>query len=296
MQLFANASNVIVMNKIHFLVSMAAALLPFSAAKSEEPFEIDIVSFNIRYLTSADKGDRHWNTRKHLVAETVQQFNADIIGIQEAFDSQLKFVLEKNPGFAMTGVGRDNGKTRGEYSAILFRKDRFELDPNEHGTFWLSDTPEKAASKSWGNNVVRICTWARLIEKETKRGFYVFNTHFDHQSQNSREQAVRLIARRIADRKSKDPIVLTGDFNAGETNPAILYLKRERFVDTFRTMHPETKDALTLHWWKGDKPGTKIDYVFVQPGTKVLDASIDRFHKGEFYPSDHYPVRARLQF
>ena len=82
------------------------------------------------------------------------------------------------------GVGRDDGKFRGEHCSILYLKDRFKLDKKDCGTFWFSDTPEKIASKSWGNEIPRICTWVRLIEKKTNKGFYVYNVHYDHRSDN----------------------------------------------------------------------------------------------------------------
>lgn len=281
-------------SKLFSALILISAIFTKAAA---EPLELEAVSFNIRYLTSVDKGERHWNTRKELVAETVRHFKTDILGIQEAFKTQLDYILTSAPGFSMIGAGRDDGKERGEYSAILFRSDRFDADPNDQGTFWLSDTPETAGSRSWGNNVVRICTWARLIDKKTGRGFYVFNTHFDHESQPSREQAAKLITRRIESRKSPaDPFILMGDFNATEQNPAILHILGQGYIDTFRAKNADTPESLTIHQWKGGTKGPKIDYLFVQPETEVLKSSIDRFHKDDLYPSDHYPVRASLRF
>ncbi len=276
------------------------------------PLVVDVVSFNIRYLNNRDTGDNHWTVRKTLTAEAMRHFDADIIGVQEVLKRQLDFLVGELPDYAMVGVGRDDGQERGEYSAIFYRPTRFEVP--ESGTFWLSDTPEVPGSKTWGNQVVRICTWARLAEKkpDKPRTLYVFNTHFDHQVQPSREKAVRLIVQRIGDRTySGDPVVLMGDFNASEQNPAIRYLKGEavelaggdgtettplNFVDTFRLQHPDTTEARTLHSWRGTREGPKIDYIFAEPGVEVREAYIDDFSRDGLYPSDHFPVRARLAF
>ena len=194
--------------------------------------------------------------------------------------------------------------------SILFRGDRIEAVG--HGTFWLSDTPETAGSTTWGNKVVRICTWALLRDKPTGRKFYVYNTHFDHVVQPSRERSARLIARRIAGRGHRDaPFVLMGDFNAAEDNPLVRYLKGKRVkldggkgteaapipvVDSFRVIEPKATEVCTAHTFTGRTEGRKIDYLFVPPGVKVEAASIDRFQQDGLFPSDHYPVTATLVF
>ena len=123
------------------------------------------------------------------------------------------------PAYAVVGVGRDDGRARGEFSAILFRRDRFRVA--DSGTFWFSDTPAVPGSKSWGNSITRIATWARLIDRDGT-GFYHFNLHLDHLSQPSRERSTELLLQRIAARAvPTEPVVVTGDFNVGEGNPAL---------------------------------------------------------------------------
>ena len=175
------------------------------------------------------------------------------------------------------------------------------MDKSDCGTFWFSDTPEKIASKSWGNEIPRICTWARFIEKKTDKGFYVYNVHYDHRSQPSRLGASELIIQRISKRKrSNDPIILMGDFNASENNPAIKIFKDEplNLVDTFRVVKPDEKMVKTFHGFRGGSfSGGKIDHVFMLPKMgKVSSAEIVRFNKEKRYLSDHYPVRAKLSF
>jgi len=145
----------------------------------------------------------------------------------------------------MIGAGRDDGKTKGEYSAILYRRERFEVE--QGGTFWLSDTPEVPGSITWGNACTRICTWARFVERKTGRD------------------------------------------NANVENPVPM-------VDTFRVLHPDANDVGTFNAFKGDKTGDKIDFILTTSDVQALDAQIIRDNINGRYPSDHFPITARLRF
>ncbi len=263
-------------------------------------FEIDAVAFNIRFDNPKD-GENAWPNRKEMVGKWIESESPDVIGLQEALRHQINDIKKVATAYSEYGVGRDDGKSRGEHCTILYLKKRFTLDKKDCGTFWFSDTPEKIASKSWGNEIPRICTWARLIHKKTGKGFYLYNVHYDHQSQSSRIGASNLIIERISNRKqSNEPIILMGDFNAAEKNPAITVFKEEplKLVDTFRVAKPDEKMVKTFHGFRGGSfMGGKIDHVFILPKTaKVRSAEIVRFNKGERYLSDHYPVRAKLSF
>ena len=263
-------------------------------------FEIDAVAFNIRFDNPKD-GENAWPNRKEMVGKWIESESPDVIGLQEALRHQINDIKKVATAYSEYGVGRDDGKSRGEHCTILYLKKRFTLDKKDCGTFWFSDTPEKIASKSWGNEIPRICTWARLIHKKTGKGFYLYNVHYDHQSQSSRIRASNLIIERISNRKqSNEPIILMGDFNAAEKNPAITVFKEEplKLVDTFRVVKPDEKMVKTFHGFRGGSfMGGKIDHVFILPKTaKVRSAEIVRFNKDERYLSDHYPVRAKLSF
>ena len=156
------------------------------------------------------------------------------------------------------------------------------------------------ASATWGNTIPRIATWGRFVEKTTGRAVYVYNVHFDHRSEPSRQKSAILLAKRIAGRKHPDPVILTGDFNVGESSYAIGYLKGRqdqspvKLVDTFRVLHPDEEVVGTFGGFRGTRDGQKIDYLFALPGTKVLGAEIVYFNRDGRYPSDHYPVTAEL--
>ena len=274
---------------INYSVLLASQALP------REP--LTVMSFNIRYGTAKD-GENAWPARRTMLLDVVREQDADLIGLQEALDDQITEIVTAVPGYAVVGVGRDDGGKAGEFSAILFRKDRFRVA--DAGTFWFSDTPAVPASKSWGNNITRICTWARFVDRDG-RGFWHFNLHLDHQSQPSRERSTMLLQQRVAARAfPTEPVIVTGDFNVGESNPAILTLTRgqpnPKFLDTLRVLHPGEQTVGTFNGFKfGATTGDKIDYVLVQPGAEVLAAEIVRTSRDSRYPSDHFPVIARVR-
>jgi endonuclease/exonuclease/phosphatase family metal-dependent hydrolase len=294
------------------LLLMSSLVCGTDALASKESLadrpDLLVMTFNIRYGTADDK-ENSWANRKDLVVDVLRKHDPDVVGLQEALRSQLDDIRAALPQYGEIGVGRDDGQTKGEYSAILYKEDRFTVA--ESGTFWLSDTPEVCGSITWGNNCTRVCTWGRFVPKETGKAFYLFNTHLDHVSQYSRERSAILLTSRIRDRAQKDPFVLTGDFNTGEDNPVVRYLKGEQelhiagdgqsknpipLIDTFRALHPDASEVGTFHTFKGVRTNAKIDYIFAEPGTKVLQAEILHDNKDNRYPSDHFPVKAAIRF
>ena len=264
-----------------------------------QPDTLTVLSFNIRYGTARD-GENQWSARRNLLFDVVREENADLIGLQEALDFQIDEILAAAPGYAAIGVGRDDAARTGEYTAILFRPERFRVA--EAGTFWFSDTPSVPGSRSWGNNITRICTWARFVDRDG-RGFWHFNVHLDHESQPSRERSTKLLRERIESRAfPREPVIVTGDFNVGEENPAIATLtaategRPAPFLDTFRVLHPAEKTVGTFTAFAPDRiTGEKIDYVLVEPGTEVLRAAIIRTMRNNRLPSDHFPVVAQIR-
>lgn len=278
----------------------------YSDGGAVSDLELRVMSFNIR-CGDADDGENRWEKRREMVFSVIRDYQPDLVGLQEALRFQIDQIRRALPEYGEVGVGRKDGKTEGEYAAILYRTDRFGVD--ESLTFWFSETPDVPNSKHWGNSITRICTWARLTEKKSSRSFYFYNLHLDHRSQPSRERSVELLSRRIRDRRYPEPVVLAGDFNAGENNPAILYIKgicsltdkdnRKSFnpvpmVDTFRLLHPDVTDVGTSNRFVGRRDGEKIDYIFASPDIQVLEANIVHTHRNGRYSSDHFPVTALL--
>ena len=255
------------------------------------------MTFNIRYGTAAD-GPNSWPQRRRLTMGAIREYAPAVLGVQEALRFQLDEIERELSHYAEVGVGRDDGAQAGEYSAILY--DRRRLEVLESGTFWLSDTPEVPASKSWGNQITRIVTWARFRDRAGGRNFYVFNTHWDHESQPARERSAQLLLERIRQRKyGDDPVLVTGDFNAGEDNPAFQALLsasagNTRLYDTFRAAQPNATETGTYHAFRGDRSGPKIDAILASPEWQTRAAAIVLTREDQVYPSDHFPVTATL--
>src|SRR5688500_7368624 len=132
------------------------------AAVPVQPREpLTVMTFNIRYGTAKD-GENEWSKRRDMLFEVIRDGRPDLLGLQEALDFQIDEILAAVSGYAVVGVGRDDGAEKGEYSAILFRTERFHVA--EAGTFWFSDTPTVPGSRSWGNQITRISSWARFID------------------------------------------------------------------------------------------------------------------------------------
>lgn len=275
---------------LSLLLSLFAARTPaVQPVKPAAP--LTVMTFNIRYGTAND-GDNHWLKRREQVFALLREQQADVVGLQEALHGQIEEILAAVPGYDYVGVGRSDGRQGGEYAAILFRSAR--LHARRSDTFWFSDTPGVVKSTSWGNQIERICTWAYFEDREGP-SFYVYNVHLDHQSQVSRERSAALLLERVQARDPKAPAVATGDFNAGEDNPAAVAM-RASFRDSFRVLHPDARDVATFNGFKfGQAAGDKIDFVFVEPGTEVFEAAILRTSRDGRYPSDHFPVTARIR-
>ncbi|MEZ5325028.1 MAG: endonuclease/exonuclease/phosphatase family protein [Verrucomicrobiales bacterium] len=302
------------------LILMVLGLLGSLLSGKVDPVDVSIMTYNIRLLTDNDKGTSNWEARKDFLADTIRDQDVDFVGVQEAFREQLDFLDSRLGRYSELGVGREDGVTKGEYSAILYKSSRFEVE--DSGTFWLSSEPDVPNSMTWGNKVTRICTWARFKHGKTGRRFDVFNAHFDHQSEDARRRAMAQINKRIAERpEPQGHVILMGDFNAGEKSWAIRYAKGAADVealpddpstpeqdpvpgkpaivlrDTFRAIEPDAPEPGTFHGFKGVPTSGKIDYIFVEKrGNRVLAADVWRVNRDGVYPSDHFPVRATVRF
>ena len=275
------------------LAVAGAACTPEDIATDTALVSVHLMSFNIRTMTGND-GDNSWPYRQDLVAETYAARSPDFVGLQEAWHPQVTYLSEQTPEYAWFGRTRDETDGYGESSAILWRDADWTRDDEEHGTFWLSETPEVPGSTGWGSGLPRIVTWARF-HHASGAALYVYNTHFDHASAEARAESARLLRQRIRTRDHADPVVVLGDLNADEGSEPLVVLGRTPLVDSFRAMHPDEDEVGTYGGWQGDTAGPKIDHVLVTPDVAVRAAEIIRDHDAGRYPSDHYPVSATIQ-
>ena len=289
------------------LASLSSSSEPLSKAASKPSRiaanPIRAMSFNIRYDEPKDN-ENAWPKRKDLVAALIRFHHADLVGVQEALKGQLDDLKNLLPEFDWLGVGRGDGKTAGEFSAILYRRDRF--DALESSTFWLSPTPN-SPSQGWDAALPRIVTWARFKDKKTGKVFFHFNTHFDHRGTQAREESARLLLQQIALHARSSPVVVTGDFNftesshgyeilvgkvSGQSQTSGLALRDARYV----SQHGYYGPTSTFNDFKGLVPNKKIDYVFVKGNVRVLQhGALPDTWDGR-YPSDHLPVLAEIVF
>jgi endonuclease/exonuclease/phosphatase family metal-dependent hydrolase len=257
------------------------------------------MSFNIRYNNPND-GVNAWPNRKDWVAGLIRFHGADVVGVQEALAPMLADLDTRLPGFARVGVGRADGREKGEFSAILYRTDRLAL--LDSGTFWLSPTPEVAGSKGWDAAIERVATWARFRDRRTGCSHLQLNTHFDHMGEQARQESARLIRRRLSALAAGLPVVMTGDLNADPTSAPYRILTGDSVAGAGAPL----ADALTVSrgghygptssWtaFKAIEPGRRIDYVLVSaPVTVVSHGILSDSWDGRF-PSDHLPVLALL--
>ena len=269
------------------LITVLVGWLSLTALAAGED-SLNLVSYNIRYAASGDGGARAWTKRQPQVVRYLAESKASIFGLQEALHHQLVAVDEKMPDFKFIGAGRDDGKSKGEFSPIFYDAKKWTPDEKEQGTFWYSDTPEVPGSTSWGNTLPRICTWARFLDADG-RALYVYNTHWDHQSQPSREKSAEAVLEKIASRAHKDePFVLMGDFNATTENAAIKTLLKSGVL---RDSGGEEQNTSFNLWKPGLRPGLRIDHIFVSDGLKAGKLEVES--NGDPVGSDHHPVILR---
>ncbi len=257
---------------------------------------INVMSFNIR-LNVASDGINAWPNRVEKATSQILFHDVEILGVQEALHNQMEDLRQNLPGYKFSGVGRDDGKTKGEYSAIFFDSTRFQ--ELRSGTFWLSKTPEVPGSKDWDAAITRVCSWVELKDKNAgpnASSFFFFNTHFDHIGVEARKHSAELIVEKIKQIAGNSPVILTGDFNTEpDKDPYHIvtgYLKDSKFLSKEKHFGPDGTFTGFESKEKSDQP---IDYVFVSDGITVLKhATLAESWQGLF-SSDHYPVFAQLQ-
>ena len=282
----------------NLLLILAAVFIFAADAFAQNVATVRVMSFNIRYDEPRD-GVNAWPNRKEKVAGVIRFHKADLVGVQEALLTQLRNLETMLPGFAWCGVGRTDGKEGGEYSAILYRRSRFQLLQCE--TFWLSETPEKPGSMGWDAAYPRIVTWVRLRDRQSRKTFYHFNTHFDHRGEKARTESASLIVKRIGDIAGRSPFLLTGDLNVREDSSAYKTLKTgsnvTRLVDSrYASGNGHFGGDSTFSAFKELQPGNKIDYVFVREGMRVIEHGVLSDQWNGLWASDHLPVLAEIVF
>ena len=249
-----------------------------------------IMSFN---LLCGGRGKRDWYFRSPLAVRTIYNYDPDTFGVQEAHIGWMKALRACLPEYESIGIGRDDGKEAGEFSAVFYKKDKYEL--LDSGSFWLSETPEKPG-KGWDAACIRICSWAKLKEKATGREFVHLNTHLDHVGLVAMQKGAELVAERGKAIAQGHPAFFTGDFNVTPESAPCKAVLAAGFADC-RDIAAETDKGITFHGFRyPDYEGSVIDYVFAKGDVTVNKFAVIRDTVDGDLPSDHYPVYADVEF
>lgn len=265
-------------------------ILLFTAYSVES--QVTVMSYNIKFANEND-GENSWSQRKDHLAGQLKFYEPQIFGVQEALHSQLEFLKEELNGYEYFGKGRDDGGQKGEFSALFFKTEKFEL--LEQGTFWLSSTPE-IPGKGWDADFPRVCTYGKFKEKASGKMFWVFNTHFDHVGVEARRNSVKLIHEKIQQlNKNNLPVILMGDLNLEPETEEINFLT-SHYKDSKNEAEVVFGPEGTYNAYKFHSPVTRrIDYIFTSGDIEVLKYGVLSDSKDLTYPSDHLPVLVHLK-
>ncbi len=251
-----------------------------------------VASFNIRFDNPRDSGNL-WVSRAPVVSNLIRYHDFDIFGVQEALKPQLNDISAALPQYAIYGKGRDDGKDAGEHSSIYYKKNMFRL--LKSGDFWLSATPD-VPGKGWDATCCnRICSWVYLEDVKSRKKFYVFNVHFDHQGVVARKESGKLIVQKIKEIAGSAPVLLTGDFNGNRESEWYKTLANSGIIrDTYKDVKYPYENNSSTNGFRTPRGMGVIDHIFI---SKHFSASrwgiLTDTYFGKF-PSDHFPVAATV--
>ncbi|HEY9342617.1 MAG TPA: endonuclease/exonuclease/phosphatase family protein [Hanamia sp.] len=281
--------------KIRLLFLVALSLLSgfFVAAQ-----DLRVATYNLRYVNKNDSiNGNGWAMRSPVITALIRFHDFDVFGTQEGYKNQLDDITDALPQYVYYGRGRDDGKDKGEHSAIFYKKDKFKL--LDKGDFWLSQTPDKP-SLGWDATCCnRICSWVYLQDKKSGKKFYFFNAHFDHQGVQARQESSKLVLQKMKDIAGKVPAMFTGDLNGSQSSDWYKAIANSGLLkDTyFQVKYPYANNA-SFNGFGATKSDNNeiIDHIFISDDFAVKKWGLltDTYH-GK-YPSDHFPVVAEISF
>ncbi len=278
------------MNKLVLCLLALSLLAPTRSLAQDYTF----LSYNIRYDNSGD-GENQWKLRKESVVALIERHAPDIFGIQEGLHNQVAFLDEQLEDFKFIGVGRDDGKTKGEYSALFYNKNRLKV--TLQGTFWLSPTPDKI-SVGWDAALERICTYAQFEDLKNNKKFWVFNTHYDHRGEVARSMSSKLIVEKIKELTNpNEPLILMGDFNSLPDSKAITTLLGHLDDGAAGIAIGQYGSVGTFNGFQTDASlEDRIDYIFIKNSNVSKYSHIADKRDNGLWVSDHLPILIKVRF
>lgn len=305
---------------LKLLMSILSLSIFFSPLFAQQKLTLKIGSYNIRYDNEGDrKAGNSWEDRLPVIGSILRWEDADVFGAQEVLAGQLEDMRKELKGYGDYGIGRDDGKDKGEFAPIFYKKDKFEL--LESGSFWLSENPEEP-SKGWDAALPRITSWVKLQDKETEKEFWFFNLHMDHVGKIAREESSHLVLEKMKEIVGDGTAFLTGDFNVDQKNKIYDILQESGYIfDSYEQADDRmaingTFNAFNDQLWTD----SRIDHIFVTKNVSVSNYAVrtdtyrskikdaEDIKEGDFpeelsfkgyiarLPSDHFPIFARVSF
>lgn len=255
---------------------------------------MQVATYNIRFDNPQDSLDR-WQQRVPVIADLINFHDFDIFGIQEGLHHQVEELEDKLAGYKYIGVSRDDGKQKGEYSAIFYKEDMFDV--LKHSTFWLAENTEEP-TVGWDAALPRICSWGQFKDKRTGFTFFLFNTHFDHRGEEARKESARLILEKIREIAAGAPVILTGDLNLDQESEAYqTFSQSELLQDTYDLAPVVYANSGTFNYFGySEISDQRIDHIFVNDAFQVKRYGVLTDTYFGRYPSDHFPVMVQLSY
>ncbi|KFC19719.1 endonuclease/exonuclease/phosphatase family protein [Chryseobacterium sp. FH1] len=256
--------------------------------------DLKVMTYNIRLSLESDK-ENAWDKRKDDALALMNYYHPDYFGVQEAVPQQMIDIKTNLKDYDYVGVGRDDGKNQGEYSAIFYDKNKLEV--LKSGTFWLSETPEKP-SKGWDAAYNRVCTYAFFKIKKSGKKFLAMNLHFDHVGDVARVNSSKLILEKIKELNPQNlPLTLTGDFNLTEDTEPIKIISQSLDNVYYHSKKPHYGPKGTFTAFDVNTiTRERIDYIFVKGFEVQSNRTINDRRENLLYPSDHFPILAEISF
>lgn len=273
---------------------------PINTPADAEDGTISVMTFNVRYDNPGD-APNHWANRRDWVGALIRYYQPDFVGTQEVMHHQLMEMKERLPEYEYLGVGRDDGKQGGEYSAIFYKKSKYDLIRS--ATFWLSENPERVGEKGWDADYPRVVSWGEFKNKANGKKLFVFNTHFDHKGALAREESAKLLLKKVSEIAGNTEAIITGDFNASPESSVYERLTKgnnnhQGLFDTYALSSAPYGPEWTFHGF-GKTPVAerkRIDYILTNKKVKVARYHAIAEQRGEVFPSDHLPVFTEISF
>jgi endonuclease/exonuclease/phosphatase family metal-dependent hydrolase len=272
-------------------IALVFLFLCTACSSSSSPgAELQVMTFNIRYGTAND-GDHAWQHRKQIVADLIAEADPDVLAIQEGLDFQLDDLAAALADYQKIGVHRGGG-TKDEFSGLYVRNG---IKIFESGTFWLSETPDVVASKSWDSSLPRTATFAKIDWDD--EDVCIYGTHFDHRGEEARAMSSKLIREHAPDDM---PVIVMGDFNSEPSDPPMLNFSLDLYESVVAGLLPASKLG-TFNGFKDPTGGRRIDHIFIHnvDSDKWLKMQTAKIHDQQvngLFPSDHFPVSASFRF